>query len=714
MDGGDRPRDWGDRRDRYSDDGRRGREEFDRGRLHERDGRERRNDSAEPTRRLPPVCFGCKVPGHYRSDCWRFWADTASRKQAERDGYACPPEFDRRGRSISPKRSYGAPLHRSPSADSKTVSKLEELGERVATLKEFVELEKVRREEKEKKRLAREEARKKELEAVQREAEECVAEEARCLRKLEKQRRREEEQLAMTKAVEMQLAVRLSKIQEEIKSEVRKVVEKGKAKEEQPPLLERQVNLVRWKYARAEVSACICAGLPYPRVRGHVQFRLQELDGVPELLGNAKNFPKPARGDRLLSLRKEVEVAFDSCPNIKGQRVTCSMAELAVCVQDRSEVNGCLGQDVVREWGKALQGLVLTPLDRNPGVTMVMCPHLYFEGMMGLFIRSGGYSIVTDDASKVLLDMKDDLRDANLTDFARWNKKGSIGQAYVIPKQKDPNRFRPICPSFSEPTAKTSKAVAKALNHMLYTIPTDWHFNLKDVSQLAKKVEWCKHRMSRIAPEVVESRSYDRKDMFSLLPHAEFDFLQSLVYGIRLMDDVGVTVGGREDDDAERKAIFAAFENAYPRNLTLKRTDEGCNVWEFLGCEVRVNCEYPFIKCVQLSKNEATIWNTEILEILSGQSFNSWGSKAQKSAVICSYLHRIDRNTTVRSEIPRRVVTLKKELRLKDFPGKFFDRILRSFTHGRKEPWKWTCALAVLGPHHASRVGYSIRANLGD
>ncbi|GBG84471.1 hypothetical protein CBR_g38755 [Chara braunii] len=139
-----------------------------------------------------------------------------------------------RGRSVSPRQNYGAQLPRSLSADSKTTSKLEELGGSVATLKEFVDQERIRRGEKERKRLAREEAKKKELEALQREAEERLAEEAHCLRKLEKQRRCEEEQLAMTTAVEMQLAVRLSKIQEEIKNEVRKVVEKGKAKEEQP------------------------------------------------------------------------------------------------------------------------------------------------------------------------------------------------------------------------------------------------------------------------------------------------------------------------------------------------------------------------------------------------------------------------------------------------------------------------------------------------
>uniref|UniRef100_A0A388M2H8 Integrase catalytic domain-containing protein n=1 Tax=Chara braunii TaxID=69332 RepID=A0A388M2H8_CHABU len=107
---------------------------------------------------------------------------------------------------------------------------------------------------------------------------------------------------------------------------------------------------------------------------------------------------------------------------------------------------------------------------------------------------------------------------------------------------------------------------------------------------------------------------------------AEFDFLQHLgerrrnVYGIRLIDDVGVLVFG--NGSTMRKEILDAFEHTHPSNLTLKRTDNGGNVWDFLGCEVRVNDQYPYVECVQLLKNEATIWKLESLEFQNGQSFS--------------------------------------------------------------------------------------------
>ncbi|GBG85035.1 hypothetical protein CBR_g39499 [Chara braunii] len=174
----------------------------------------------------PPICFGCKVPGHYRSDCWKFWADPASRRQARSEGYVCPPEFDRRGRSASPRRSNGATIQRSPSVDSKTVSRIDELGQSVATLWEFVDLEMARRNEKEKKQHEREETRR-------REEEERKAEAIRAAKKADKLRKREEEQLEMSKALEMQLSLRLGNIRDDIREEIRRAVGatmKGKAK----------------------------------------------------------------------------------------------------------------------------------------------------------------------------------------------------------------------------------------------------------------------------------------------------------------------------------------------------------------------------------------------------------------------------------------------------------------------------------------------------
>ncbi|GBG61590.1 hypothetical protein CBR_g22387 [Chara braunii] len=154
-------------------------------------GMEGHPGDADYQRRLPPLCYGCKVPRHYRSDCWRFWSNVDSRRKAGRDGFTCPPDFDR-GRSGFPAQSHGVPFRRSPLLDSKTMSKIAELGDVVIPLKEFLDLEKSRKLEKERKCEEREEARREREEARKRE-ERIREAKARRAKKLEKTKRREEE-----------------------------------------------------------------------------------------------------------------------------------------------------------------------------------------------------------------------------------------------------------------------------------------------------------------------------------------------------------------------------------------------------------------------------------------------------------------------------------------------------------------------------------------
>ncbi len=51
--------------------------------------------------------------------------------------------------------------------------------------------------------------------------------------------------------------------------------------------------------------------------------------------------------------------------------------------------------------------------------------------------------------------------------------------------------------------------------------------------------------------------------------------------------------------------------------------------------------------------------------------------------MINGYLHRIDTNTSIKFEIPMRVLTLERELGKKDFPMDFFERVLRRFALDR-------------------------------
>ncbi|GBG79248.1 hypothetical protein CBR_g29299 [Chara braunii] len=94
---------------------------------------------------------------------------------------------------------------------------------------------------------------------------------------------------------------------------------------------------------------------------------------------------------------------------------------------------------------------------------------------------------------------------------------------------------------------------------------------------------------------------------------------RSRVNGLRLMDDVSLIVdmgGKRENEWVEE--IWKGFETCYPDNLTLKRTDEGKGIWDFLGLEMRTYRGPPYVGSVQMWKNEKSVWEKECLEFKSG------------------------------------------------------------------------------------------------
>ncbi|GBG76797.1 hypothetical protein CBR_g23012 [Chara braunii] len=167
-------------------------------------------------------------------------------------------------------------------------------------------------------------------------------------------------------------------------------------------------------------------------------------------------------------------------------------------------------------------GLVFTPLDRNPGETVVMCPKINYEAMMDMFIRSTGYTIITSDEKVVLLEIKEDMKAAGLQQFVRWDNKGTLDSAYVIPKHKDLTRYRPIWPTYNEPMVRTSRVVARGLNFLLSKLPTNDHFNLPAVSQLTAKLNRVNTKIRRLGSLTnLTAQTFDIKDMFSRLPHVD-------------------------------------------------------------------------------------------------------------------------------------------------------------------------------------------------
>ncbi|GBG64519.1 hypothetical protein CBR_g45215 [Chara braunii] len=276
-------------------------------------------------------------------------------------------------------------------------------------------------------------------------------------------------------------------------------------------------------FAARPVLTCSCAGLPYPRVDGHVQFRLNKDMVDNPLLANARNIPKVSITNRVKLLSDEIRVGFQSWRNLQGVLPTVSEGMLAECFMDcKAQSYSELSVDEVHAAKKRFDGLVLTPLDRNPGETVVMCPMIYYQAMISTFVLNPGYTIMQVNEGVVLRELREDVNAAGLRKFAKWEGKGRIGSAYVIPKHKDLTRYRPICPTYLEPMVRTGRVVARGLNFLLGRLPRGSHFNLPAVSQLTSALGRINSSINqrRRVPDV-KATSYDIKDMFSRLPHQE-------------------------------------------------------------------------------------------------------------------------------------------------------------------------------------------------
>ncbi|GBG69962.1 hypothetical protein CBR_g4789 [Chara braunii] len=194
--------------------------------------------------------------------------------------------------------------------------------------------------------------------------------------------------------------------------------------------------------------------------------------------------------------------------------------EVDVCI--RAYAIGDSGDAyVVRQLHEDLRGLVCCPLDRNPGDTLVMCPAVYAEGMKMTFTCNEGYVTRKEMEEDIIGLTHAAYKGGNFEQIALWKKDGKLGRAYTLPKHKDTAKYRPICPTFREPSNAACKKIARALNGMLFSIPESKHFNLKFVSELCGRLIGINQSMRRVCRNAqILSSSYDIKDMFSRLPHA--------------------------------------------------------------------------------------------------------------------------------------------------------------------------------------------------
>ncbi|GBG67488.1 hypothetical protein CBR_g623 [Chara braunii] len=229
-------------------------------------------------------------------------------------------------------------------------------------------------------------------------------------------------------------------------------------------------------YAELREVTCRCEEFPsFPKEGGHVMCRISEIQ--------APNFVKNSR-------------------NVTYQEGNESVQE-------------------VRKFADSLDGLVRTPVDRNPGDTRIVCPVTYSHSMKMAFVSNSSYEVCSDNENQVLKNLKTEYNLRGLHLIARWVPSGKLGRLYTIPKDKDLQRCRPIAPSCVCPFVLADRRVARALHRLLVSLPLEHHFNLHSLAQLTRRVgDAVRTISSRGGCDSLLVRCYDAKEMFTHLPHA--------------------------------------------------------------------------------------------------------------------------------------------------------------------------------------------------
>ncbi|GBG74417.1 hypothetical protein CBR_g18829 [Chara braunii] len=159
------------------------------------------------------------------------------------------------------------------------------------------------------------------------------------------------------------------------------------------------------------------------------------------------------------------------------------------------------------------------PGDWNPGDTALICPVLYRHGFGSTFMWNRDYETVVEPEAEILAKCKEDFVGAGLPEIGNWKRDGRLGKAYVIPKDKDLQRWRPIAPTCSDPAELAQRRGARALHCLITRFSRTKNFHLKSTMELKDDLEQAGSKMRREGCDIAMGRCYDIKEMFSSISH---------------------------------------------------------------------------------------------------------------------------------------------------------------------------------------------------
>jgi hypothetical protein len=135
-----------------------------------------------------------------------------------------------------------------------------------------------------------------------------------------------------------------------------------------------------------------------------------------------------------------------------------------------------------------LKGMVISQLDKNNGCLHVQCERRWHHAFEATFANNNHYQRIDGTIQEELVRQKRDYMTSDLPKVAKWNDAGALPYAYILKKNKNIQKCRPVVACVDHPARKAMTIAAKGgsmVIGLLSQLTRVRHFDLQDISRLA-------------------------------------------------------------------------------------------------------------------------------------------------------------------------------------------------------------------------------------
>ncbi|GBG84982.1 hypothetical protein CBR_g39445 [Chara braunii] len=178
-----------------------------------------------------------------------------------------------------------------------------------------------------------------------------------------------------------------------------------------------------WTFAEMEQARCCCNVPGVPVTNGDIKVRIDQVPGLPSSVVNSMNvtsgFAVLPMGVLEDCIREGVGAWTKEGPvRIEG-------SELCECYQKgRIDQSKAMSVTEVQDVMRPYRELVAMPIDRNPGLMLLLCPQLYNKACRDAFNRNPSFSLVKQREEIVLRKMKGEFDRRGLSRIASGRPVG--------------------------------------------------------------------------------------------------------------------------------------------------------------------------------------------------------------------------------------------------------------------------------------------------